>query len=145
MKCKTYSKAQTVSWMLNLCMSHWNQRNIKRILFILIGKVLTGIRRLNNRHIANMLKQTIAEKLEEGNNGDLTRDWLVIKEFSKSRDEGGLKEIWFQSNKQLLDKYWTDAVIEDFESWFNLEENKIKCDRGISSILYAASDRQREI
>ena len=35
--------------------------------------------------------------------------------------------------------------MEDFESRFNLEENKMECDNGIFTILYAAFDFHREI
>ena len=60
-----------------------------------------------------------------------------MREVSKRYD--------FKYNKKLLENIGTDAVMEDFELWFNLEENKMECDIGISTILYVASDRHREI
>ena len=46
---------------------------------------------------------------------------FVIKEIMKNRDDGTVKDISFQLNKQLLENIGTDAVMENFESWFNLQ------------------------
>ena len=59
----------------------------------MIGKVHAGDTNDKFKHFTSMLKQIKTEKFEEDNNGDLNRDWLIIKKILKSKDEGSLKEI----------------------------------------------------
>ena len=108
-------------------------------------KFLCEIKKLNNRHLTNMLKQIKSEKLEEDKSENITRDWLIIKEISKTKSEGELKEMWLQLSKQLFENIETDAIVKGFESQLNLEENKMDCDQNISPALVTESEMPREI
>ena len=79
-------------------------------------KFIHDISTLENRHLTTMLKQIKLGKLEDDSSKDITQDWLIIKNLTKDRDEGDLKEMWLRLNKQLLESTETDAIMEDFES-----------------------------
>ena len=81
--------------MFNLFMSHWNQSYIKYIFYCFDRKILAWDTEAKQQLSHSILKQIKTEKLEKANNRDLTRDWLIINEISKSRDKRSLKEKWF--------------------------------------------------
>ena len=82
---------------------------------------LCEIKKLSNKHLTNILKQIKSEKLEEVKSENITRDWLIIKEISKIKSVGELKEMWLQLSKQLFENIEAGAIVKGFESQFNLE------------------------
>ena len=62
--------------------------------------------------------------MDDDSSINITQELLIIKNFTKERDDKDLKEMWIRLNKQLFESIEGDVIMEGFESRFLLEEDK---------------------
>ena len=108
-------------------------------------KLIHNISTLVNRHLPTMIKQIKLGKLDDDSSLYITQEWLIIKNFTKERDDKDLKEMWIRLNKQLFESIEGDAIMEDFESQFLLEDDKSEDYWDMSQPFVAKHDRVKGI